>query len=205
MVGNAVTMSNHRFLVKCCSNMTVKGACTLGGRQLQHVCKLSLSGVCTESRRPPMSANCSVELLKQLCSPWESFIQAVLQFLQEKITNILQWTNPKTCVLHQDFAAMVFPEPIELAPLRFSRRPAVCLTHTVLLFSAVWLCTVTGSDSVRIVPEWVCAALAPSAKSRSVPVATSDKNKNTNVHKKKKKNLSPHRRSWPANTSQYQL
>lgn len=106
MVGNAVTMSNHRFLVKCCSNMTVKGACTLGGRQLQHVCKLSLSGVCTESRRPPMSANCSVELLKQLCSPWESFIQAVLQFLQEKITNILQWTNPKTCVHHQDFAAI---------------------------------------------------------------------------------------------------
>lgn len=87
------------------------------------------------------------------------------------------------------------PKPLELAPLRFSRLPAACLTHTVLLFSAVWLCTVTGSDSAGIVPEWICAALAPSAKSRSLPVATSDKNENSWT------NIQTHRRSSPVNIS----
>lgn len=47
------------------------------------------------------------------------------------------------------------------------------LTHTVLLFSVEWLCTVKGSDPVCFVPEWTSATLAPSAKFRSSPVATS--------------------------------
>lgn len=66
-------------------------------------------------------------------------------------------------------------------------QPDSCLTHTVLLFSVVWLCTINGSDSVCVFPEWTCAALAPSARSRRFPVATSARQKTNNKKNYKKK------------------
>ena len=62
---------------------------------------------------------------------------------------------------------------IKFMQLKPTDQPDSCLTHTVLLFSVVWLCTMKGWDAVCNFPEWTSATLAPSAKSRRFPVATS--------------------------------
>lgn len=54
-----------------------------------------------------------------------------------------------------------------------SRGTGSSLTHTVLLFSVVWLWTINGSVAFCIFPEWTSAIGAPSAKSKRFPVATS--------------------------------
>lgn len=54
-----------------------------------------------------------------------------------------------------------------------SRGTDSSLTHTVLLFSVVWLWTIKGSDAFCSFPEWTSAIGAPSARSKRFPVATS--------------------------------